>query len=616
MQNSGLNGANAQTAVPQVSGSPGLNPYKTGNEARSLQQQGMGQSQAMTTAAGNPNNGYAAGGPVQMPPSPQQQQRPQFDPKLIQALAEAVATTPAMKSMVQGGAQGQTQQMMQKPAPQAAPQQQAQAAPPPQPQTPMPQQAAQPGGNQPQFGGYAKGGPVHQAPPAKSMHDMPLKDVIKLLASHPGLGGQGMGNGNAPMQGSDMRTGGAVKKPVMGNEGRADGNGLLNMNSNVGAYAMGGDVDAADGGGVNDEIDATGVDEDAPAPNVGAYSAKNAPEAKEATPDGGLLQMAAGGGLEGGSMQEDSTQQYEPDGTPIIQNADGTEAEGNVNQMLGRPDNAPTLGTGQTPVNGVSKNASNSIGEQEAPAAMAKGGEAESPSAPPPGALSKEVADDVPANLSEGEFVFSADAVRYYGLQFLNGLMDHARQELSNMSADGSIRSPGDGKNPDEVGGQFMQDEKPNMQAYADKDRGGPPAPDDSDDGEEPAPSGILKQAAGGNIAPKAPYGLNAGKSNPDPVIDKTNPGTSFPAAKKPVKLATGGGLSEDDFAKGGIVSSTMSSLTPKKSATEIPEIKTPKLSATGTTSNLGKVKPPKMPKMKKGGLLKRDIDQTQSYVG
>jgi hypothetical protein len=37
----------------------------------------------------------------------------------------------------------------------------------------------------------------------------------------------------------------------------------------------------------------------------------------------------------------------------------------------------------------------------------------------PVGSTKKEVRDDIPANLSEGEFVLPADVVRYHGLEKL-----------------------------------------------------------------------------------------------------------------------------------------------------------------------------------------------------
>ena len=39
----------------------------------------------------------------------------------------------------------------------------------------------------------------------------------------------------------------------------------------------------------------------------------------------------------------------------------------------------------------------------------------------PVGSTKKEVRDDIPANLSEGEFVLPADVVRYHGLEKIMG---------------------------------------------------------------------------------------------------------------------------------------------------------------------------------------------------
>ena len=42
----------------------------------------------------------------------------------------------------------------------------------------------------------------------------------------------------------------------------------------------------------------------------------------------------------------------------------------------------------------------------------------------PPGSTQKEVRDDIPAQLSEGEFVFPADVVRYFGLEKLKQMQE------------------------------------------------------------------------------------------------------------------------------------------------------------------------------------------------
>lgn len=58
----------------------------------------------------------------------------------------------------------------------------------------------------------------------------------------------------------------------------------------------------------------------------------------------------------------------------------------------------------------------------------------------PAGALPEEVADDVPAMLSEGEYVVPADVVRWHGLKSLEGLRMEAKMGLGMMDADGRIK--------------------------------------------------------------------------------------------------------------------------------------------------------------------------------
>lgn len=57
----------------------------------------------------------------------------------------------------------------------------------------------------------------------------------------------------------------------------------------------------------------------------------------------------------------------------------------------------------------------------------------------PPGSLPHEVADDIDAKLSEGEFVVPADVVRWHGLKSLMAMRDEAKQGLAAMDADGQI---------------------------------------------------------------------------------------------------------------------------------------------------------------------------------
>lgn len=57
----------------------------------------------------------------------------------------------------------------------------------------------------------------------------------------------------------------------------------------------------------------------------------------------------------------------------------------------------------------------------------------------PPGAMAEEVRDDIPAQLSEGEFVFPADVVRFIGLQTLMKLRDKAKMGLKRMNEIGQM---------------------------------------------------------------------------------------------------------------------------------------------------------------------------------
>lgn len=406
-----LAGARAGTAVPQTT-QPQLNPNKMNNQIRNMQNMGTPTAQAVNTAAQNPSNTFAKGGVVD-PPSPDEINKElslaqSNNSSEINDVAGALAGEPVMKENKtkptenqQNGPAANSSDSMENMFKEYEDKDYQTA------RSKLKQQDQH----------YAKGGDVHE-----QIKNMSLKDIIKMLASHPGLSGMGEGDSNAPMKSTDMKMGGPIAK----NETNKHGNGLLNMNVDVPTYAQGGFATAG-------------------------FNPKNNPN----------VAMAGGGTLE-----QDSITGYAADGTPIIQNPDGTQQYGDVNQLLGRPENAPTLGTGQTPVTGISKNAANSVAQAvEKPQGMAEGGE----EGPPAGSLKEEVADDIPAKLSTGEFVFSADVVRFFGLQKLTAMMDFARDQLSHMSDDGTIRHPGDGKNKG-VMGEFMQDEEPNEHAYEGKE--------------------------------------------------------------------------------------------------------------------------------------------------
>jgi len=57
----------------------------------------------------------------------------------------------------------------------------------------------------------------------------------------------------------------------------------------------------------------------------------------------------------------------------------------------------------------------------------------------PPGSMASEVRDDVPAQLSEGEYVVPADVLRFYGVKFFEDLRSEAKQGMMKMEVNGRI---------------------------------------------------------------------------------------------------------------------------------------------------------------------------------
>ena len=93
--------------------------------------------------------------------------------------------------------------------------------------------------------------------------------------------------------------------------------------------------------------------------------------------------------------------------------------------------------------------------------AFAIGGEVTDPisgNEVPEGSFPNEVRDDVPAMLSEGEYVVPADVLRFYGLKFFEDLRGNAKIELQRMSQDGRM------------GGEPVQESMGESQALTDTD--------------------------------------------------------------------------------------------------------------------------------------------------
>lgn len=554
-----LNGANAATPVPQSTGAPttpppAVNPAKVGSQAMALRSAGMGTAQAMNKAAINPVNKMAKGGMSDLAKS---------SPDAIKASAEsnpppkdavdwatkAIEGTPAAKSYTPPTDNMEKMFQDYTPSPKL-----------PQPQTSGIKAKGQDATKAGVGNDYKKGGqvqqvskPVAEANNTTSIKDMSLGDVIKLIGTHPdvskNMNAQNMGNSN-------------VQVPTK------------------------------------------------PAPvkaNVGGGLASSDSEIQNNESGEGAAKMAIGGGLEG-DTEADNITSYAPDGTPIIENADGTQQYGDVNQLLGRPDSAPTAGTGELSTDNTG--AANAIGSGNptGPAqnvsgnAMAKGGEEQGS---PPGSLQSEVADNIDAKLSPGEWVASADTVRYFGLKFLTEMQDHARQQLEQMQNTGGIRTPGDGKNPDQQQGQFVQDQQPNTSFYTPQDKGQPqpqPAPSQAPQTPMKTGGGILRRATGGGVFEEDQYKKGG------PIRQENTQYGQDNLVSSPTNT----------FDRGGIVTSTSSSLTPKKMESAIPTgvAKQPRLGGPKT------IEAPKLStKMKTGGLLKkaapmRDVNAVQPFVG
>ena len=69
----------------------------------------------------------------------------------------------------------------------------------------------------------------------------------------------------------------------------------------------------------------------------------------------------------------------------------------------------------------------------------------------PSGSMAEEVRDDVPAMVSEGEFIFPADVTRFIGLNKLMELRQDAKMGLKKMEAMGQLGNPEDAELPDDI---------------------------------------------------------------------------------------------------------------------------------------------------------------------
>lgn len=90
----------------------------------------------------------------------------------------------------------------------------------------------------------------------------------------------------------------------------------------------------------------------------------------------------------------------------------------------------------------------------------------------PTGSLKEEVRDDIPAKLSEGEFVLPADVVRFYGLAHIMKMRDIAKAGLAKMDAMGQMGNSDEAIMEDDMPFSMedleVEDEEGNSLEYAD----------------------------------------------------------------------------------------------------------------------------------------------------
>jgi hypothetical protein len=130
----------------------------------------------------------------------------------------------------------------------------------------------------------------------------------------------------------------------------------------------------------------------------------------------------------------------------------------------------------------------------------------------PTGSTREEVRDDIPAQLSEGEFVLPADVVRYHGLEKIMQLRDEAKAGLQKMEAMGQMGNSEEATLDDDV----------------------PFSMDDLDMEDEDEPQEEMEMAEGG-------YVMVAGKPMPIPRIGGQLPPITTRPMPETKNMAVGG---------------------------------------------------------------------------
>ena len=141
----------------------------------------------------------------------------------------------------------------------------------------------------------------------------------------------------------------------------------------------------------------------------------------------------------------------------------------------------------------------------------------------PNGSMAKEVRDDIPAQLSEGEYVVPADVVRYLGVKHFEDLRDKAKNGLQKMEATGRI-----GGEPVPVGGPKAMQQPQQMQPPM------PQAPTPYSPPPAPMPPQPRQMAMGGDLSPEEMQEINNIMMNQGGMVAGAANGADFSFYKPP----------------------------------------------------------------------------------
>ena len=139
----------------------------------------------------------------------------------------------------------------------------------------------------------------------------------------------------------------------------------------------------------------------------------------------------------------------------------------------------------------------------------------------PVGAMQEEVRDDIPAQLSEGEFVFPADVVRFIGLERLMMMRQAAKEGLGKMEAMGQMSNADEATEEDT--GEFESQIDEIMGELGDEKE---------EEGED------VEMAVGGDVMPMEQAPTTAMQQTPE-AIPTEAPATEGPPTLTPEQMAT-----------------------------------------------------------------------------